>query len=230
MEVQKQYAGAAEAYGKTVKGLKIILPHKRLQIRFASFVNKAENSKINLEQSLSIIEHLNNSLTQKAFTGELLSKDLKQQESTLSAFEDKPELEKAAIDAFNRILNKKFNAIPNVSESADINTKIKQLELERQISGHIPLDIDYLKHVLQKEFKNPFRAQTLINYLKKENIDFDYDEFVNSLFSLLGGKKSFLKQIYIEIDVHEMAMPIKDEIPGLTEAEKENGLYLKLTK
>lgn len=106
----------------------------------------------------------------------------------------------------------------------------KQREKEARSYRGQRLDEEFLKTILEKDFKGPFKSEVLYEYLKKLSLDFTYDQFVNLIFELLRGKQPYLKQKYFETHIHEMAIPIMDLLPELQEAQKNDGLYLMLNK
>ena len=184
---------------KVINSIKFLTPPLELQNDFSQLVNIADSLKQNLLLSLNELQELSNSLMEFAFNGKLdVSNIPLDKVESLSAFEDKPDLAEASIDAFNKILEKKYRNTPDFSTNELVNNKLKNLELEKELSGTMQLDIDYLKYIIKKDFIGPFKAMTLQEHLIKMQITFSYDRFVDLLFELLKGKKSFLKQLYVE--------------------------------
>lgn len=200
---------------------KITAEKEKLYTSFAMIIDEL---KENCLDSLSQLQALLNAVSQMAFNGELAISAFKLEEtrSSLSAFEDKPELAQAAIDAINRNLSLQYSKIGEFSMDEKINSKLKQLEQEKLITGSMPLDIDYLKHVLREQFVEPFKAEKLQQHLSDLKIEYSYDQLVTLIFELLRGKKSFLKQGYLDVS----------KIPSTNLSGEENrfGLYLMLSE
>lgn len=194
------------------KKFQFIYPPLELQNQFSKIVETTEAIKKQYQQSLQKLENLYNSLSQKAFTGELDIISSTYLEATLK-IEPKITAEIHVINKINKEIETFHNNLPHSGASNEVDNKLRQLETELKFRGEVIFDEDYLKYkIVKTKFKNgAFTFQQLWQEITKFPFDETpkYDHISTLLFDWLYEDDPFIKQIFntetkqIELQLNE---------------------------
>ena len=191
--------------------LEIPTPPINNQIQFTKIIEKIESIKLEYQTSLTELENLYGSLSQRAFKGELDLSGIEVEEinTTFTNVVDETEnqilLEKTTeqekITKLNKYYSDYFNSLPDSGAKKDIDGKLRQLDQELKIRGEIPYWEEYVKYrIIKHSLKGKFNFTKLQKYINEfpfeENVSFV--TLKNLITELLEGENPFLSQNYNE--------------------------------
>lgn len=186
---------------KQISDIDIPIPPIRTQIEFAHIVEKTSKLKVHYNASLTELENLYGSLTQKAFAGDLNISHVEGDAKFAKLSEESVEKAHSGIEQFNLWLRDYYMNLPETTAPREIDIKIKQLDTELKIRQEIPFWNEYVKHrIVKQHFKKAFDFDYLVTELSKfpfEQLP-EYDTLKEMVFEWLRGEKPFLKQIFNE--------------------------------
>jgi type I restriction enzyme S subunit len=193
-------------------------PHQ-LQKHFSQIAERSDVLKSQYLESLHELENLYDSLSQKAFKGELdLNKvvlpdefltlaeiphnnNVAPQRNDESTDDFGPIEEEVIINSINEELKVFHESRFHTGAPNDIDNTIRQLEAELKIKGDIPFYEEYVRYKIIKE---KFRESFSFDQLWQEIINFpfesvpDYDRIADMLYKWLDGDNPFIKQRFNE--------------------------------
>lgn len=183
------------------------------QDKFEEIVNQTNKVLTLFKNHLLEITDLNNSLSQKAFKGELQIIEKVVLEGTIKV-EPKISGEVIVINKINEELEEFHKRPPHSGAPAEIDNTIRQLEAELKIKGEIPFWDEYVKYrIVKGKFKEPFTFDQLWEEIAEfpfETVP-EYDEISSLLFKWLAEENAFIRQQFnpstrqIELIVNETA-------------------------
>ncbi len=198
-----------------VRSLPVLYPPMELQIEFSELVDKVEAVKNKFKESLTELENLYGSISQRAFNGELdLSKvdisDMK--ESKKKAPEVKKDITEEQfedlIDSFEHTLPK--GEVPSNRQTDIRNMSIRQYlrlpdneETEGMEFSYMNKDFFY-QFILTQGFPDrTFTLPELEQYARKyilrgTGFEFTYDNWKTIIFRFIGAKQPILEQVFVE--------------------------------
>jgi type I restriction enzyme, S subunit len=194
------------------KKFKFIFPPLEIQKTFSQLVRTVNHIRNHYNRSLTELENLFGSLSQRSYRGELNIIERIEINGTIKV---QPKLsgEVIAIEIINKELEDFHKSIAHSSAPLDIDNTLKQLDAELKLRGEIPFWSEYVKHRLiigkQKEpftFEKLWKEVTAFPFESAPN----YDDFVETFFGWLSEENAFIKQQYntstrqIELVINEI--------------------------
>jgi type I restriction enzyme S subunit len=195
-------AGVPDLHLIEIKSFKIPLPSIEEQEDFSKTVDKFVEIKSFYQNSLIELVNLYDSLSQRAFRGDL---NIVERIEISGSIKIQPKIsaEVIAIDNMNKQLADFHNSIADSGAPTEIDNKLKQLDTELKLRGEIPFWDEYVKYRLIKQKQTtPFTFEKLwqeITVFPFESVP-DYDIVKKMIFNLLNSDNPFLKQRFNESD------------------------------
>lgn len=170
--------------GEKLKKMKLPIPPIELQTQFSNIVKKTEKLKEHYKNSLQELENLYGSLSQKAFKGELVSKEKETKVVTLTPDTKSVQTELNKQQAFLRKLMLASHIINELCDEPTFgHTKLMKLLYLSEQAGGMALQTNYKKFAA-----GPFDGKTL-TLIDKEFVKNKWFAIEKKTFSVNGQQR-----------------------------------------